>query len=117
MAVPTVQLLVAVSYCIIRTFATNKDEYLEMRQNLLDQERQMRVGGKVELSDSELHVNAILMKLKGKELEVARRNITCFPPALHFFRAKELIDDSEVFKIIRAMPKGNVFTDLEPVLN
>ena len=39
MAVPTVQLLVVVSYCIIRTFATNKDEYLEMRQNLLDQER------------------------------------------------------------------------------
>jgi len=106
MAVLTVPLLIVVSYCIISAFAINRDEYLDMRQKLLDQERQMRVGGKVELCDSELHVNAILMKLKGKELEIARRNVTLFPPAVHFFRAKQLIDDSEVFKIIRSMPKG-----------
>jgi len=48
------------------------------------------------------------MQLKAKELAIARGNITTFPPAVHFFSAKTLIDDSEVFKIIKTMPKGKL---------
>ena len=80
-----------------------------MREELLDKEYQMRIGGTVNLSDAELRVNTILMNFKRKELEIARRNITNFPPAVHFFRAKELIDKSEVFRIIRSMPKGILY--------
>ena len=66
----------------------------------------MRIGGKMKLSDSERQVNDILMTMKAKELDVARENITNFPPAVHFFHAKPLIEKSEVFKMIRNMPKG-----------
>jgi len=66
----------------------------------------MRIGGSLKLSEAELRVNATLMKLKAKELDNARANITDFPPALHFFRAKALIDKSEVFHMIRNLPKG-----------
>jgi len=77
-----------------------------LRNNTLREEFQMRIGGNIKLSDSERQVNSILMKLKAKELDIARGNITSFPPALHFFRAKPLIDKSEVFKVIRSIPKG-----------
>ena len=66
----------------------------------------MRIGGKIKLSDAEVKVNDTLMKLKIKELDVARTNTTDFPPAVHFFRAKALIDKSEVFNVIRNIPKG-----------
>jgi Adenosine/AMP deaminase N-terminal len=33
----------------------------------------------------------------------------CFPPARHFFDAKSDIEGSEVFRIIKRMPKGERF--------
>ena len=108
MALLALMLILALC-CCIETLPTTKDEYLEMREELLDKEYQMRIGGTVNLSDAELRVNTILMNFKCKELEIARRNITNFPPAVHFFRAKELIDKSEVFRIIRSMPKGILY--------
>jgi len=86
----------------------NKDEYLTLRNSMLHKEYQMRTGGTMKLSDDELRVNATLMKFKANELEAARNNVTNFPPAVHFFRAKALIDKSDVFRIIRNMPKGTL---------
>ena len=90
----------------VNMFPMNKGDYLTLRNNMLDMEFQMRIGGRVKLSDAELRVNNMLMKLKAKELDVARQNTTNFPPAMHFFRAKPMIDKSEVFNMIRNMPKG-----------
>jgi len=108
-------LTLALFHCI-NTLPITKDEYLEMREKLLGEEYRMQVGGTVNLSDAELGVNAILMEFKRKELEIGRSNVTNFPPAVHFFRAKELIDNSEVFRIIQYMPKGmllNLFVNLD----
>lgn len=108
-------LTLALFHCI-NTLPITKDEYLEMREKLLGEEYRMQVGGTVNLSDAELGVNAILMEFKRKELEIGRSNVTIFPPAVHFFRAKELIDNSEVFRIIQYMPKGmllNLFVNLD----
>jgi len=90
----------------VNMYQMDKDEYLRLRNNMIGEEYQMRTGGKMKLSDTERQVNDILMKLKAKELELARKNITNFPPAVHFFHAKALIDKSEVFKMIRNIPKG-----------
>jgi len=90
----------------VNVYEMNKDEYLRLRDEMIQKEYRMRTGGMIKLSDDELRVNATLMNLKAKELEAARRNVTNFPPAVHFFRAKALIDKSDVFKIIRNMPKG-----------
>ena len=98
-------ILQALSYCE-NVIQMNKDEYLKLRNNMLDKEYQMRTGGNMKLTDAELCVNATLMSFKAKELEVGRGNVTDFPPAVHFFRAKSLIDKSEVFKMIRSIPKG-----------
>jgi len=98
-------LTLALCRCV-NTLPITKDEYVEMREKLLVSEHRMRVGGALDLTDAELRVNAVLMDLKRKELDVARRNVSRFPPAVHFFRSKELVDNSEVFKIIRSMPKG-----------
>jgi len=92
----------------VNMFPINTDEYLNMRQKVIDTEYQMRTGGTIKLSDAERRVNAVLMKLKAKELDISRTSATDYPPAVHFFHAKALIDESEVFKIIRTMPKGNL---------
>jgi len=105
MEVVRVCVLLALSSCV-NTFEMNKDEYLRLRNNVLDKEYQMRIGGKIKLSDAELQVNNILMKLKANELDMARTNTTNYPPAVHFFRAKALIDKSKVFSVIKNMPKG-----------
>ena len=99
--------LQALSQCV-NMFQMNKVEYLRLRNSMLHKEYQMRTGGKTRLSDEERRVNATLMKFKAKELDAARSNLTDFPPAMHFFRAKALIDKSYVFKIIRSMPKGTL---------
>jgi len=102
-----VLVLMTLIHCV-NMVQINKHEYLRLRNNMLHKEYQMRLGGKIKLSDAEQQVNSILMKLKAKELDIARRNVTEFPPAVHFFRAKALIDKSEVFSMIRNMPKGKL---------
>ena len=102
-----VVVLQAFNHCV-NMFQMNKVEYLRLRNSMLDKEYQMRTGGKTRLSDEERRVNATLMKFKAKELDAAHSNLTDFPPAMHFFRAKALIDKSNVFKIIRSMPKGTL---------
>jgi len=97
----------ALSQCV-NMFQMNKDEYLRLRSNMIYKEYQMQIGSKMKLSDAELQVNDKLMKLKAKELDIAYRNVTDFPPAVHFFRAKALIDKSEVFKMVRNIPKGKL---------
>jgi len=110
MADVQVLVLLLLLECCVNAFQVNKDEYLRLRNEVLDKEYQMRIGGKITLSDAEHMVNDRLMKLKAKEMDVARMNATNFPPAVHFYRAKELIDKSEVFKMIRNMPKGKYRT-------
>ena len=82
------------------------DDYLNQRNDLLCKDKATRTGGSIELSDAEKLVNKSLMELKNKEIQAGLQNISTFPPSLHFFEAKKLIDVSEVFKIIRKMPKG-----------
>ncbi|MBN3297564.1 ADA2 deaminase, partial [Amia calva] len=75
-----------------------------LRASLLQQEAFQRTGGNVLLTDMELQVSAQLQKLK--EQEVAASRISgMFPPAMHFFKVRELIEKSDVFKFLQKMPK------------
>ena len=93
------------SYCE-NVVQMNNGEYLKLRNNIVHEEYQIRMGGNVKLSDAELRVNATLMNLKAKELKVVSGNVTNLPPAVHFFRAKSLIVKREVFNTIRSIPTG-----------
>ncbi|KAL2093278.1 hypothetical protein ACEWY4_010590 [Coilia grayii] len=71
------------------------------REYLIKKERSQQTGGRVVLSEAELQFNVLLDKLKLQEMETSD-----FPPAMHFFKAKPLIDRSKLFSLLQKMPKG-----------
>ncbi|CAH1786916.1 unnamed protein product [Owenia fusiformis] len=95
----------SVAIYIIQTYAIDKGTYLKHREAILNKERMEITGGEIALSADESKVNQILMTFKIKEIEYGKQN-NLFPPAMHFFKAKPLIEKSDVFRIIKAMPKG-----------
>uniref|UniRef100_A0A8D0GTZ3 adenosine deaminase n=1 Tax=Sphenodon punctatus TaxID=8508 RepID=A0A8D0GTZ3_SPHPU len=77
------------------------------RDSLIEKEKVRQTGGDLVLGKQEQQVNEKLMHLK--EMETAKAvNSGEFPPSMHFFRAKGLIDQSAVFSILKHMPKGAV---------
>nr|XP_003828345.2 adenosine deaminase 2 isoform X1 [Pan paniscus] len=77
----------------------------ETRAHLLLKEKMMRLGGRLVLNTKEELANERLMTLKIAEMKEAMRTLI-FPPSMHFFQAKHLIERSQVFNILRMMPKG-----------
>ncbi|KAK2882991.1 hypothetical protein Q8A73_021924 [Channa argus] len=71
------------------------------RDLLMREEASRQTGGQVTLTAAEQELDASLHQLKEKEMSAAQ-----FPPALHFFRAKPLIQQSSIFKVLQKMPKG-----------
>ncbi|KAM6216221.1 adenosine deaminase 2 [Rhynchocyon petersi] len=65
----------------------------------------VRLGGQLVLTKEEEEANGKLMGFKKAEITEAMRTQN-FPPSMHFFQAKELIEKSEVFQILKKMPKG-----------
>lgn len=81
-------------------------QYERKRTNLIHIEEDRLAGGHIHLSRKELVVDRIIQKLKRDELEKGYKNHSAYAPALHFFKAKPLIEKSEIFKIMKLMPKG-----------
>ncbi|XP_058600219.1 adenosine deaminase 2 isoform X1 [Neofelis nebulosa] len=77
----------------------------EAWNQLLMREKMMQLGGQLVLTEQEELANERLMALKKAEVTQAMRTQK-FPPSMHFFRAKTLIEKSEVFNILKKMPKG-----------
>ena len=59
----------------------------------------------MELTPEEEVVNKLLMELKRRELDNAYKTLQ-YPPSQNFFQAKEQIDKSDIYNIIKVMPKG-----------
>lgn len=70
------------------------------------------------LSDTrEILVNEILMKFKSREYsEGLDSNGAFFAGANHYFHSRDLIEGSNVFKIIRLLPKGIIKCNLNWML-
>ncbi|XP_073337108.1 adenosine deaminase 2-A [Pagrus major] len=71
------------------------------RELLMREETFRQTGGGVALTAAEQKLDAYLHGLKEKEMAAAQ-----FPPAMHFFKAKPLIEKSPIFKLLQKMPKG-----------
>ncbi len=98
---------------IIFNFEVNgevRDNYLTQRKLILEKEWSMWTGGNLKLTPKEQAVNKILMEFKAQEFAAARQTNGVFPPEIHFFHAKPLIEKSSVFKMIKSMPKGAYYT-------
>lgn len=61
----------------------------------------MQTGGQLQLTDAEQKLDAVLFKMKQRESQAG-----AFPPAVHFFKARELIRASPIFSLLQRMPKG-----------
>ncbi|XP_078529763.1 adenosine deaminase 2-like isoform X1 [Lissotriton helveticus] len=75
------------------------------RNSLIQKELFIHTGGNIVLNAQEDLANQKLMRLKMEEVNEAIR-LGAFPPSMHFFRAKSLIDRSTVFSYLQKMPKG-----------
>ncbi|XP_076015067.1 adenosine deaminase 2-A [Genypterus blacodes] len=71
------------------------------REMLMRQEASRQTGGQVALTAAEQCLDARLHRLKEQEMSAA-----LFPPTLHFFKAKPLIEQSTIFRLLQKMPKG-----------
>ncbi|CAG5927457.1 unnamed protein product [Menidia menidia] len=71
------------------------------RDLLMRQEASRQTGGLLTLTAAEQKLDAYLHRLKEQEMSAAH-----FPPTLHFFKAKPLIQKSSIFKLLQKMPKG-----------
>uniref|UniRef100_A0A1A8FU52 adenosine deaminase n=1 Tax=Nothobranchius korthausae TaxID=1143690 RepID=A0A1A8FU52_9TELE len=71
------------------------------REALIQLEAFMQTGGQMVLTEAEQQLDALLFKMKQEE--TARVE---FPPAVHFFKARDLIRTSPIFKLLQKMPKG-----------
>ena len=83
----------------------NLDAYMRLRNSLFSEENSTRTGFGIHLSAKEMVVNKHLMELKQKEISFGLENGTYYP-SLHFFHAKQYIQKSEIFNIIKTLPKG-----------
>lgn len=72
------------------------------REALIRLEASRQTGGGLVLSGPEKLLDARLSQMKQEE--TMRPN---FLPAMHFFKAKNLIRTSPVFSVLQKMPKGN----------
>ncbi|KAM6925844.1 adenosine deaminase 2-A isoform 1-T4 [Lycodopsis pacificus] len=71
------------------------------REALIQLEASMQTGGQMVLTDAEQRLDALLFKMKQEEM--ARAD---FPPAMHFFKARDLIRTGPIFNLLQKMPKG-----------
>ncbi|XP_054734909.1 adenosine deaminase 2-like [Anastrepha obliqua] len=83
-------------------------KYAQQRDQLIEAEQLLLTGGHLELDENELQVHKIFMHHKLMELSYGTDHPGEHAPALHFFKAKPLIENSNVFKFVRAMPKGAI---------
>ncbi|KAL4225421.1 cat eye syndrome chromosome region [Mactra antiquata] len=90
----------------VETRRADNDDYMRKRQELILAEKQQRVGGEIVLNDAEKLVDSRLLAMKQKEIDSAHYNASNFAPQMSFLLSKELYDQSDVFKMIKSMPKG-----------
>nr|XP_033808633.1 adenosine deaminase 2 isoform X2 [Geotrypetes seraphini] len=74
------------------------------REELISKEEFLQTGGNVVLTGREKKVNEMLVNIKEKERIDAMKNGQ-FPPSMHFFKAKNLIEQSIIFNVLKKMPK------------
>lgn len=91
---------------LVFTMTICRGDYWSDRTNFISKDASRALGGSVVLTPEEEEVNKILMTHKFQEYDSGFADPSTFPPARHFFQAREQIEESEVFKFIRKIPKG-----------
>ncbi|XP_050510313.1 LOW QUALITY PROTEIN: adenosine deaminase 2-like [Diabrotica virgifera virgifera] len=101
-----ISLLAVFTLTIVGAMAGESDDYIQKRQAILHAEKNMFIGSQIKLTDREKEVNDIVLKVKKSELHEGYKNVSSFLAAQHFFDARKKIEQSEMFSIIKKIPKG-----------
>uniref|UniRef100_A0A1I8PP88 Adenosine deaminase n=2 Tax=Stomoxys calcitrans TaxID=35570 RepID=A0A1I8PP88_STOCA len=80
--------------------------YQDARSAVIQAEDNLSTGGRVHLNNRETKVDEIFLKYKYDELARGFHDSDHNTAALHFFKAKPIIDRSKVFHFLQHMPKG-----------
>lgn len=84
------------------------EDFQRKRDAFIEEEFNRGLGSSLVLSAKETQLNEHVMKLKEQEINRGMLDPTKFIPAHHFFEVVDQINESELFHIIQAMPKGGV---------
>ncbi|CAK9827394.1 Adenosine deaminase 2 [Anthophora retusa] len=82
--------------------------YSTLRNEILEYEQRLMVGANLMLNEVERIANEILTEARNEELKAGFKNPQMFAPSRNFIEAREDIEKSKVFKLLRSMPKGAV---------
>ena len=88
--------------------ANRFDEYSRARESFIRDEANRALGAQLTLNSRETRLNNYLMKLKNQDIQNGLLDPTSFAPAQHFFEVVSKINGTNLFKIIKKMPKGGV---------
>lgn len=104
-------LCIIVLVCLLSVLGSSSkaigfNDYWTKRETFIDLEKSRELGSDIILTPEEEVVNTILMKYKSQELNNGFKHPEKFPPARHFFEARNDIEKSNVFLFISSMPKG-----------
>ncbi|XP_045470044.1 adenosine deaminase 2-like [Harmonia axyridis] len=83
------------------------EDYISERNRILKKEQNLFLGSTLELNEKESKLDSHIIQLKCDELDVSYQNSEDFIPRRHFFKCKNEIENSKIFKILRDLPKGN----------
>lgn len=98
------RLLILVSIFVYAACDTR--DYKHRRTKLIQDEFELTLGAKLNLTDKETIVNECLMRHKSQELAYAFDYPEYFNLSHHYFTYRKAIRSSKVYNIIKDMPKG-----------
>lgn len=78
------------------------------RDKIIKRGLDIMLGHDIELSDSEIEANTILMKLKHQEIDYGFHYPQFFNFSKHFFDYKDEVKKTALYDVIRHMPKGAI---------
>lgn len=90
----------------LETTSKSRD-YHQERLALIQKDNQASFENNIILDSAELALDSALTELRD-EMLLNYQQQHFFPPARYFFQSKKHIEETELFKILRSMPKGGI---------
>ncbi|XP_074032961.1 adenosine deaminase-like [Leptinotarsa decemlineata] len=95
-----------VLFLLAMCLSSTQADYWKDRAALLKNDAHHAMGASLKLNEKEKKVNELLKTYKHKEYDSGFAYPESFLAAQHFFQAKEGIEQSKVFNLIKKLPKG-----------
>ncbi|MEQ9438120.1 MAG: hypothetical protein RIG62_03700 [Cyclobacteriaceae bacterium] len=85
----------------------NREAYREARQQYVSQDSLLSFDADIVLSEKEQRANRKLLSLQQQMLN-HYKDTNFFPPARYFYQSKEHIEQTDLYHLLRKMPKGGL---------